>query len=294
MNLIAKLFNKTPSVLDIRLHLKEIEREQAKQRRQLDVLAQTKQAKVNEAVGCKRAGKQEQVIEAFCEIRQIEIDISNANIDLRRISLSKTALASFLRKAQMLEEKKDRKSLQNLAARFRDISFQRTIDAAEVDDDSFNDMLKEILGEVEVAAVEGKTIEDPGFAEFDRAISQMAEADASRTVKGIKSERFSLVNGAGLKSKADHETADRVAEICGCSHGVDECWHHGRSPKTKTQDIADERAEICGCSHGIDDCYHQGRKAKGAAETQAEGCAGSHCVGGHDIDDCWHHKPRGG
>jgi hypothetical protein len=43
------------------------------------------------------------------------------------------ALTSFLRKAQMLEHKNDRKSLQKLVARFQDKSIQRAIDTAEVE-----------------------------------------------------------------------------------------------------------------------------------------------------------------
>jgi len=177
MNLLGKLFSRTPSATDIRLRLKEIEREQRKKRRDLEVMEQTKQQKVQEAVAAKKAGKQEVLRDIFREMRQGEIDWGHVNNDLRRLSLGKTALTSFLRKMEILEKKRDRKSLQNLIGRFRESSIQKTIDSAEVDDDTFNDMLEEILGEEELSATQGKVKEDVGFAEFDRAIGEMAKVE---------------------------------------------------------------------------------------------------------------------
>jgi len=78
---------------------------------------------------------------------------------------------------ELLEKKKDRKSLQNLVVRFRESSIQKAIDSAEVDDDTFNDMLEEILGEEELAATGTRVKEDAGFADFDRAIGEMARAE---------------------------------------------------------------------------------------------------------------------
>jgi hypothetical protein len=181
MNLLEKLFSKTPDAADIRVQLKELERDQKKKRRDLDVMDQRKQEKVKEALTAKKSGKQEVLRDVFREMRQIEIDNGYVNSDLRRISLAKTALTSFLRKMEMLEKKKDRKSLQNLIVRFKDSSIQKAIDSAEVDDDTFNDMLDEILGEEELSVTQGKVKEDTGFADFDRAIGEMAKAEESGT-----------------------------------------------------------------------------------------------------------------
>src|SRR4030042_1958978 len=168
MNLLDKLFSKAPNAPDIRVQLKEIERDQKKKRRDLDVMEQRKQQKVKEAVTAKKGGKQEVLRDVFREMRQIEIDNGYVNSDLRRLSLAKTALTSFLRKMEMLEKKKDRKSLQNLIVRFKESSIQKAIDGAEVDDDTFNDMLEEIMGEEEMSVTQGKVKEDSGFADFDK------------------------------------------------------------------------------------------------------------------------------
>jgi hypothetical protein len=182
MNRIAKLFNMTPSAKDIRLQLKEIERDQRKKRRDLDILEQTKQQKVKQAVAAKKAGNQELLKDIFREMKQVEIDTGHVHEDLRRISLAKTALNAFLRKVESLEKKKDRKSLQTLISRFSDSSLQKVIDSASVDDDTFNDMLEDILGDEELSATRGKGKEDVGFAAFDRAIGEMAKAEESGAV----------------------------------------------------------------------------------------------------------------
>jgi hypothetical protein len=181
MNLLDRLFAKTPNAADIRVQLKELERDQKKKRRDLDVLEEKKQQKVKEAVTAKKGGKQEVLRDIFREMRQVEIDNGYVNNDLRRISLAKTALTSFLRKMEMLEKKQDRKSLQNLIVRFKDSAIQKAIDTAEVDDDTFNDMLEEILGDEELSVTQGKVKEDTGFADFDRAIGEMAKAEEAGT-----------------------------------------------------------------------------------------------------------------
>ena len=176
MNPLAKLFAKTPSAMDIRLQLKQLERDQWKKRRELEHIEQTKQAKVEAAVAAKKAGSQELVQDIFREMRQIEIDHGYVNSDLRRLSLSKIALTAFLRKLEMLERDEDHNSVQNLIRRYRDSSIQKAIDQAEVDEDTFGVMLQEILGETEPAVSQEKVREDAGFAEFDRAIEEMAAA----------------------------------------------------------------------------------------------------------------------
>jgi len=179
MNLLDKLFSKSPTAADIRVQLKEIERDQKRKRRDLDIMAREKQQKVKEAVTAKKNGKQEILRDIFREMRQMEIDNGYVNNDLRRLSLAKTALTSFLRKMEMLEQKKDRKSLQNLIVRFKESSIQKAIDGAEVDDDTFNDMLEEIMGEEELSVTQGRVKEDEGFADFDKAIGEMAKAEES-------------------------------------------------------------------------------------------------------------------
>ncbi len=177
MKFMEKFFAKPPNAQDLRVQLKEIEREQKKKRRDLEVMDSQKQDKVKEAVTAKKSGKQEILRDVFREMRQLEIDNGYINSDLRRLSLAKTALTSFLRKMELLEKKKDRKSLQNLIIRFRESPIQKAIDAAEVDDETFNDMLEEILGEEELSVTSGKVKEDIGFSEFDRAIGEMAKAE---------------------------------------------------------------------------------------------------------------------
>lgn len=177
MGIWNQLFKKTPSADDIRVQLKEIERDQKKKRRDLEIKEQEKSAKVKGAVAAKKNGKEELLRDIFRELRQMEIDNSYLNTDLRRLSLSKTALSSFARKLEMLERRKDRKSLQNLIARFKDSAIQHVIDKAEVDDEAFNGLLEEILGDEELAVASGKVKDDAGYTDFDRAIGEMAKAD---------------------------------------------------------------------------------------------------------------------
>ncbi len=177
MKFMERFFAKPPNAQDLRVQLKELEREQKKKRRDLEVLDGQKQDKVKEAVGSKKSGKQEILRDIFREMRQLEIDNGYINSDLRRLSLAKTALTSFLRKMELLEKRKDRKSLQNLIIRFRESPIQKAIDAAEVDDETFNQMLEEILGEEELSVTSGRVREDVGFADFDKAIGEMAKAE---------------------------------------------------------------------------------------------------------------------
>ena len=150
---------------------------------------QRKQQKVKEAVTAKKGGKQEVLRDIFREMRQVEIDNGYVNNDLRRISLAKTALTSFLRKMEMLEKKKDRKSLQNLIVRFKDSAIQKAIDTAEVDDDTFNDMLEEILGEEELSR-------DPGESEGGYRLRRLRPGDRR--------------NGQGRGSRHRRGGADQV------------------------------------------------------------------------------------
>lgn len=190
MNLWERLFKKSPTAQDIRVQLKEIERDQKKKRRELEVREHDKDAKIKDAMKAKKAGKQEILRDVFREMRQMEIDNGHLNTELRRLSLAKTALTSFARKLEMLERKKDRKSLQNLIMRFRESPIQRAIDQAEVDDEAFNDMLEEILGDEEMAVATGKVREDAGFADFDSAIGEMVKAEGA----DLEDEDFSRLH----------------------------------------------------------------------------------------------------
>lgn len=206
-NLWNQLFKKTPSGDDIRVQLKEVEREQKKKRRDLEIEEQEKAAKVREAVAAKKAGKQELVRDLFRELRQMEIDNSYLNTDLRRLSLSKTALTSFARKIEMLERRKDRKSLQNLIIRFKDSTIQNVIDKAEVDDDAFSDLLEEILGDEELAVTSGKVKDDAGFTDFDRAIGDMVKAEEAGSDDEAFSKAEADINKAIKAEKAKDKDA---------------------------------------------------------------------------------------
>lgn len=186
-NLWQSLFRRPPTSQDIAVQLKAIERDQKKKRRELELLEQEKAEKIKAAVEAKKKGKQELLRDIFREMRQMEINNGYLNTDLRRLSLAKTALTSFQRKMEMLERRKDRKSLQNLIVRFQGSRLQTAIDKAEVDDDTFNEMLAEILGEEEEAVRGGRVREDVGFADFDRAIAEMAKVEGSEP----KEEDFS-------------------------------------------------------------------------------------------------------
>ena len=185
MELWNKLFRKNPTAEDIRVQLKEVERDQKKKRREMDLSEQAKQAKLKEAIKAKKDGKAELQRDIFRELRQTEIDRGHLNTELRRLSLSKTALTRFIRQMEMLGRRKDRSSLQNLIMRFRDSEIQRAIDKAEVDDDTFNDMLEEILGEEELAVAGGTSKEDAGFAEFDAALTKMMQAEETGSEEAV-------------------------------------------------------------------------------------------------------------
>jgi hypothetical protein len=212
MNLLDRVFSKTPSAKDIRLQLKELERDQKRKRRDLDVIEQTKQDKVKQAIVAKKAGKQEVLRDIYREMRQEEIDNGYINSDLRRLSLAKTALTSFLRRLEMLENKKDRKSLQNLIVRFKNSSIQKAIDTADVDDDTFNEMLEEILGDEEISATQGKVKEDVGFAAFDRAISEMAKVEESGAGEEVLSKFRDEVSRIAAESPDNYPSyGDKIA-----------------------------------------------------------------------------------
>jgi hypothetical protein len=214
MNLLDRLFSKTPSAKDIRLQLKELERDQKRKRRDLDVIEQTKQDKVQQAIAAKKSGKQEMLRDIYREMRQVEIDNGYISSDLRRLSLAKTALSSFLRRMELLDSRKDRKSLQNLVVRFKNSSIQKAIDTADVDDDTFNELLEDILGEEEIAATQRKVKEDVGFAAFDRAIGEMAKVEETGTGEELLSKFRDEVTRFAAESPDNYPSyGDKVAGI---------------------------------------------------------------------------------
>jgi len=263
MNLLDSMFGKTSSVRDIRVHLKEIEREQRRKRLELDAVAQNKQLNVQEAIAAKKAGRQEKLRDIFREMRQLEIDYRYINNDLRRLSLTMTALSSLARRVEILERGKNRQGIQRLVMRLKKSSIQKAIDSAEVSDDTFNEILEEILGEEEVAAIQSKVRGDSGFAEFDRAISEMAKVE-----EAIGDEEEPLKSPGDVKRPAarttdDYQTCgDRPQVVCP-PHGDKPRAHLAREPVDST--AADDLRAICpdcsgaggwnvpcdnGCDHG--------------------------------------------
>ncbi len=187
------LFTKSPSAEDLKLQLKQIERDQKRKRRELDLKSEEKDDKLQEALEAKKKGKQEVVRDIFREMRQIETDASYIGKDLRRLSLAKMTLSSFQRKLETLQEHKDRRGLTALVMRFHsDQSLVKAIDGADVDDDTFGTILKQVLGEEEDAVVrDNKVKEDSGFAEFDRTLNDMlsgAEPDHEKLNRALQGE----------------------------------------------------------------------------------------------------------
>jgi hypothetical protein len=179
MNPLAKLFSRPPSGSEIEQRLKELELDRKKKQRDLTMLEMKKQDKVKQAVEAKKAGKENLLRDLFREISQIEVEIGNSNEELRRFSLSKTALISFQRKIKLLEEKKDRKGLQKLIERFSTGSIQNAIDKASVDDDQFQELLDDVLEDAETPGSRGRDADDPHFSDFERTIAAMANAEDS-------------------------------------------------------------------------------------------------------------------
>ena len=273
MNLLTQLFSKTPNARDIRIQLKEIERDQLKKRRDLDALGQAKQEKVKLAVSAKKAGKQEELREAFREMRQIEIDHGYVNNDLRRLSLSKTALTSFLRKMELLEKKKDRKSLQNMISKFKNSSIQKAIDVAEVDDDTFHDMLEDILGEEELSATQGKGREDAGFAEFDRAITEMARAEEAGVPEDDGARSADIPGRSEVKSPDNYPSyGDKPA-----AKAPDNYPSYGDKPQAIREPRKREFStmEACSACQGAGGYYEACVCSNGVVPTRCDRCGGS-------------------
>ena len=62
------------TVDNIKLQLKEVEREQKKKRRDLEIKEAEKNEKIKEAMSAKKVGKHELLRDLFRELRQMEID----------------------------------------------------------------------------------------------------------------------------------------------------------------------------------------------------------------------------
>jgi hypothetical protein len=166
-------FSKSPKAKDLRLELKEIDRQQKIKKRELKQAESRKEEKIKETVAVTRSGEKGALGNEFRVLRQIEMDIGYLNVDLRRLSLARTALSMFLKKM----ESQDRKSLQELAIRFRESPIQKAIDSAEIDDPTFNRMLKEVFENEKTPAADGQAKTDPLFKAFEHAVSKLAEAE---------------------------------------------------------------------------------------------------------------------
>ncbi len=218
MNLISRIFSRTPSIEDLRNSLKAIDLNQRKKRRDLAILDERKQEKTTRAIEAKKAGRQELVRDIFREMSQLEIETGYANTDLRRLSLEKSALSSFLRKMELLEKNKDRKGLKDLLTRIQKSCIQKAIDAAEVDDDSFNNMLEELLEEEAGGGVgRRRDADDADFGEFEKTIGEMATSGSTDQVEASagQSRQSRLMTmgaaSAALRAQAQAMHADAAA-----------------------------------------------------------------------------------
>jgi hypothetical protein len=176
----GRLFNSMPTPEDLQLQLRTIEREQARKRRDMEVKDEEKAQRLKAAVLAQKAGKRELLQDVYRELQQVEIDKNYLSHDLRRLSLSKTAMASFLRKVESLEKRKDRKSMESLIMRFNsNEALRRAIDKGDISDEAFNSLLEDVLQD-ETAAVTGtREKEDAGFSQFEAALAKMAEAETA-------------------------------------------------------------------------------------------------------------------
>lgn len=176
----SKLFSSMPTTEDLRINLKEIEREQKAKRRDMEVKEEEKAQKMRAAVAAQKAGKRELLQDIYRDLQQAEIDKNYISKDLRRLSLSKTALNSFLRKVESLEKRKDRKSMESLIVRFNSSKeLQRALDSGDVTDDAFNSLLEGILDDETSAVMGNRVREDSGFRAFEEAIGKISEADST-------------------------------------------------------------------------------------------------------------------
>jgi hypothetical protein len=175
----GRLFNSPPSPEDILLQLKEVEREQKRKRRDMELKDEEKSRLMKDALAAQKAGKREKLQDIYRDLQQIEIDKNYIDKDLRRLSLSKTALNSFHRKIQSLEKHHDRKSMESLILRFNNSKdLQRAIDSADVSDETFHSLLEGILDDETAAVVGSRVREDSGFAAFEQALGKMADAES--------------------------------------------------------------------------------------------------------------------
>jgi len=174
----GRLFNAPPSPEDIQLQMKEVEREQKRKRRDMELKDEEKNRLMKDALSAQKAGKREKLQDLYRDLQQVEIDKNYIGKDLRRLSLSKTALNSFLRKVQSLEKHHDRKSMESLILRFNQSKeLQRAIDSADVSDEAFNSMLEGVLDDETAAVVGSRVREDSGFSAFEQALGKMADAE---------------------------------------------------------------------------------------------------------------------
>jgi hypothetical protein len=175
----GRLFNAPPSPEDIQLQMKEVEREQKHKRRDMELKDEDKSRLMKDALAAQKAGKREKLQDVYRDLQQLEIDKNYIAKDLRRLSLSKTALSSFLRKVQSLEKHHDHKSMESVILRFNQSKeLQRAIDSADVSDEAFNSMLEGVLDEETTAVVGSRVREDSGFAAFEQALGKMTDAES--------------------------------------------------------------------------------------------------------------------
>ena len=198
----GRLFNSPPSAEDIQLQMKEVEREQKHKRRDMELKDEEKSRLMKDALAAQKSGKREKLQDLYRDLQQVEIDKNYINKDLRRLSLSKTALSSFLRKVQSLDKHHDRKSMERVIMRFNQSKeLQRAIDSAEVSDEAFNSMLEGVLDDETAAVVGSRVREDSGFAAFEQALGKMADAETGGASEDPDFSRFQNEIDRAIKSE---------------------------------------------------------------------------------------------
>jgi proline iminopeptidase len=175
MKPLEKLLSANPSAIEIRVHLKEVELLQQSRQGDLNVVENDKRIKAQEAVFAEKDGRKEALGNVSRETKRIEIESMIINNDLRCLKRTRTVLMYLLRRVEEMEGRKDSKSAENLILRFTKSAFQKAIDSAEIEDEDFERLLEELLGENGEAA-------DQGITKDDRVVLASASIDKHECV----------------------------------------------------------------------------------------------------------------
>ncbi len=191
---------KTPTADDIRIQIKQTERDQHKKRRELEIKEREKTGMITAAKTAKERGKNELLRDQFRQLRQMEIANGYLNKDLKRLSLEKVALTALERKVALAERQESGRSAERLIKDLMSSPIGQAIDKGEVAEEAFIELLDETLGDEELALNTDQVKEDEGFANFEQALIQVINAEAGaededltkalgEVERAIKSER---------------------------------------------------------------------------------------------------------